>query len=143
MKKHPDTMASDFPLLDKARYWRAALDCGYRIPKKLEREIVRAAAEWLPYRVWGDIHEVDAPYGEYHVLFAVELEMERRWRHNEFLEGMKSGLSPSDKGRDENPYFGDRYTSWDCGYILGLEYRKNAQGESRADSAAPPHGKTL
>ena len=42
------------------------------------------------------------------------------WMTREFVEGYDWWLSPDNRWRDANPYFGDRGQEWDTGYLLGL-----------------------
>lgn len=92
-------------------------------PKKVERELIKAAKEFLPYPLFweGGLCLCGAPYGNYRWAFAVEIEQEKQWNYPEFQEGYRFGLDPEKPYRDANPYEeASRRRSWDRGYILGL-----------------------
>ena len=104
-------------------------------PKRVERELIKAAREFLPYPLFwaGGLCFCRAPYGSYGWEFAVEMEQERLWNYPEFQEGYQFGLAPREPYRDANPYEErSRKRSWDRGYILGLRQHVEVPTEEEA-----------
>jgi|GEM_PF-5829540 len=101
-------------------------------PKRVERELIKAAKEFLPYPLFwsGGLCWCRAPYGNYGWEFAVEMEQEKQWNYSEFQIGYQFGMDPVSPYRDANPYEElSRRRSWDRGYVLGVHQPDNKQKE--------------
>lgn len=111
------------------RFWHCLMKYIYNDykPRCLMYELVKEAKLFLPdYRFFwsGGMCTCEALYGGYIWHYAVRMKQEQIWNYKEFQEGYEYGLNSKNPSR-ESPYQEpSRDNSWDCGYILGLEKKK-------------------
>jgi len=95
-------------------------------PKKLARELVKEAKNFLPeykFEFCGGIWlcRGDGACDDYVFHFAIAMKQEQIWNYPEYQAGYAFGLNSKEPYRSANPYEErSRRRSWDCGYIYGL-----------------------